>query len=136
MYLSMEGRTTMALSAQPPTIAHEAQGRLSILYNTWYGEKEREEQAMSQHGESPEQDPVFTNPEAYGIENLESPGEPNRTTQPPSEPVVGTGHDARLAHQQAHDAEGDRLVDPDNAKMEREEGRAAVEAGLDDAEAR
>lgn len=85
---------------------------------------------------SQEQDPVFTNPEAYGIENLEAPGEPNRATQPTSEPVTGTGHEARLAHQQEHDAKGDRLVDADNAKREREEDREEVEAGLEDAETR
>ncbi len=85
---------------------------------------------------SQEQDPVFTNPEAYGIENLESPGEPNRAAQPPSEPVVGTGHEARLAHQQAHDAAGETMTDARSGKVEREGDRAAVDAGLDDTETR
>jgi hypothetical protein len=51
-------------------------------------------------------DPVFTRPAAYGIENLEAPGEPDRAHQAPSTPVPGTGREAREAHQQQHDARG------------------------------
>ncbi len=55
-----------------------------------------------------EDEPAFTRPEAeaYGIENLEAPGEPDRAHQVLSTPVPGTGRQAREAHQQRHDAQG------------------------------
>jgi len=40
-------------------------------------------------------DPVFTHPESYGIENPEAPGEPNREDLPHVSPVPGTGRAAR-----------------------------------------
>src|SRR5690242_2276916 len=61
----------------------------------------REDSTMKQ-----EDDPVFTRPEEYGIENLEAPGEPDRAHQPPSSPVPGTGREARETHQLQHDARG------------------------------
>lgn len=55
---------------------------------------------------NPEEDPVFVHPESYGIENLEEPGEPDRSKLPPSEPVPGTGRRAREKHMRRHE-EGD-----------------------------
>ncbi len=78
-------------------------------------------------------DPVFTDPEAYGIENLEAPGEPDRAHQPPSTPVPGTGRAAEVAHRQAHDAEGSPLSDADSSRG-RAEDRAAVDAGRAEAD--
>jgi hypothetical protein len=73
-----------------------------------------------------EEDPVFERPEAYGIENLDAPGEPDRDKLPPSEPVPGTGREARLEHQREHDAE--RTTPPGDEfreRKEREELKAA-----------
>lgn len=50
-------------------------------------------------------DSVFDNPEAYGIQNLEAPGEPNRQAQPDSTPVPGTGYEAKQEHKREHDEE-------------------------------
>lgn len=85
-------------------------------------------------GQGRDDDPVFTHPEEYGIENLDAPGEPDRATQPPSEPVVGTGRDTREMHKREHDERGNFDVDVRAASREREEGRRAVESGLDEAE--
>lgn len=79
-------------------------------------------------------DSVFRNPEAYGIENLDAPGEPNRAHQPPSTPVPGTGREAELAHRRAHDAAGAPLSDTDRATQERAEGREVIDAGHADAD--
>jgi hypothetical protein len=69
-----------------------------------------------------EEDPVFTHPESYGIENLEAPGEPDRDKAPPSAPVPGTGREARLEHQRRHDAErANPPGDESRARKEREE---------------
>jgi len=43
-------------------------------------------------------DPVFTHPESYGIENLEAPGEPNRDALPDVDPVPGTAKKTRNEH--------------------------------------
>ena len=75
-----------------------------------------------------EDDPVFTRPEAYGIEDLEAPGEPDRAHQPPSTPVPGTGRKAREAHMRMHDAQGATPRDNDlQRKRDREERREETE---------
>jgi hypothetical protein len=69
-----------------------------------------------------EDDPVFTHPESYGIENIEAPGEPNRDALPPSEPVPGTGRKAKEEHMREHDEQG--FTSPDagfHERIEREE---------------
>jgi hypothetical protein len=73
-----------------------------------------------------EEDPVFTHPESYGIENLDAPGEPDRDKLPPSEPVPGTGHEARLAHMRQHDAE--RTNPPGDEFRKRKEREEVEEA--------
>jgi hypothetical protein len=71
-------------------------------------------------------DPVFTHPESYGIENLEAPGEPNREEMPPVEPVPGTGRAAREEHQRRHDEQGQTPPDSDfRDRVEREEREQA-----------
>ena len=49
-----------------------------------------------------DEDPVFTHPESYGIENLDAPGEPDREHLPPVEPVPGTGREAKQHHKAEH----------------------------------
>lgn len=74
-----------------------------------------------------DEDPVFTHPESYGIENLEAPGEPNREEMPPVSPVPGTGHDARQEHQREHDDQGHRAPDWEyRDRLEREEREEAL----------
>jgi hypothetical protein len=71
-------------------------------------------------------DPVFTHPESYGIENLDSPGEPNRENEPAVQPVPGTGRSAREEHMRRHDAQGETPDDSDfRARREREELKEA-----------
>jgi hypothetical protein len=83
-----------------------------------------------------DEDPVFTHPEAYGIENPEAPGEPNREAMPPVSPVPGTGRVAREEHQREHDAQGHRASDTDYRdrvdREEREEARREVEEAEED----
>jgi hypothetical protein len=79
-----------------------------------------------------EDDPVFTRPEAYGIENLEAPGEPDRAHQPPSSPVPGTGREARARHQQQHDARG--ATPRDDSYERRRDRRERQEAEQDERE--
>jgi hypothetical protein len=68
------------------------------------------------------EDPVFTDPESYGIENPDAPGEPNRDALPPVDPVPGTGRGARIEHQRRHDEEGTTPSDDDfRGRKEREE---------------
>ncbi len=81
-----------------------------------------------------ENDPVFTDPEAYGIENLEAPGEPDQARQAPSTPVPGTGREANVEHRRTHDAAGTPLTDADSGTRERAEGRAVIDAGRADAD--
>ena len=81
-------------------------------------------------------DPVFTRPEAYGIEDLESPGEPNRANEPAVPPVPGTGRIAREEHMRRHDAQGETPSDAGfkdrRERQEREEARReALEAEED-----
>jgi hypothetical protein len=45
-------------------------------------------------------------PEARGSEDPEAPGEPIRAEQPVSEPVPGTGYEAKREHRREHNAEG------------------------------
>ena len=47
-------------------------------------------------------DPVFRNPEGYGIQDLEAPGEPDRQDQPESAPVPSTGREAKDDHRREH----------------------------------
>ena len=79
-------------------------------------------------------DPVFTHPEEYGIQNPGAPGEPDRSQQPPSTPVPGTGREAEVEHRRAHDAAGTHLSDNDQSTRRRAEGREAVDAGRADAD--
>jgi hypothetical protein len=51
-------------------------------------------------------DPVFTHPEWYGIEDPDAPGEPDRADMPPVSPIPGTGRQARERHQREHDVQG------------------------------
>jgi hypothetical protein len=81
-------------------------------------------------------DPVFTHPESYGIENLDSPGEPDRAKLPPVEPVPGTGHAAREEHMRRHDEAGEG---PDPAsfrdrrdRLARDEARREAEEAEED----
>ena len=66
-----------------------------------------------------EDDDVFQHPESYGIENIESPGEPNRDELPPVSPVPGTGRQAREAHMREHDEQGN--TPPEAGFKERKE---------------
>ena len=52
-----------------------------------------------------DEDPVFIHPEAYGIENIEEPGEPDRSKLPLAAPVPGTGRPAREEHMRRHEKE-------------------------------
>jgi hypothetical protein len=83
-----------------------------------------------------EEDPVFTHPESYGIENLESPGEPNRAEQPEVPPVPGTGRVAREEHQRLHDEQGHPTPDAEfrqrREREERDEARRDVEEAEED----
>lgn len=83
-----------------------------------------------------DEDPVFTHPESYGIENLESPGEPDREDLPPVSPVPGTGRGAREEHMRRHDEEGQTPPDSDfrdrREREEREEARREAEELEDD----
>jgi hypothetical protein len=78
-----------------------------------------------------DEDPVFTHPESYGIENLEAPGEPNRADQPEVPPVPGTGRSAREEHMRRHDEEGQTPSDSDfwqrREREEREEAQREVD---------
>jgi hypothetical protein len=56
-------------------------------------------------------DPVFTHPEEYGIENIDEPGEPDRSKLPPVPPVPGTGHPQRKEHMREHDEQKHRRPD-------------------------
>jgi len=69
-----------------------------------------------------DEDPVFKHPEAYGIENPEAPGEPNREAMPESTPVPGTGRTAREEHMRRHDQDDARAPDPEfRDRIDREE---------------
>jgi hypothetical protein len=73
-----------------------------------------------------DEDPVFTHPESYGIENIESPGEPDRDDLPPVPPVPGTGRGAREEHMRRHDDQGRTPPDSDyRDRLEREEREEA-----------
>lgn len=76
-------------------------------------------------------DPVFTHPESYGIENLDAPGEPDRADLPDVSPVPGTGRQAREEHMRRHDEDGSTPADSDfrarKDREEREEARREVE---------
>jgi hypothetical protein len=78
-----------------------------------------------------DEDPVFTHPESYGIENLEAPGEPDREDLPPVVPVPGTGRTAREEHQRQHNEQGQTARGSDyrdrREREEREEARREVE---------
>lgn len=78
-----------------------------------------------------EQDPVFRDPAAYGIENIDEPGEPDRDRMPTSEPVPGTGRQAREQHMREHDAQrhlGDETDLRDRRdRVELEEARQEAE---------
>jgi hypothetical protein len=72
-------------------------------------------------------DPVFTHPESYGIENPEAPGEPKREELPPSLPVPGTGRTAREEHQRQHNEQGQTSSEADYLnRREREERKQAL----------
>jgi hypothetical protein len=81
-------------------------------------------------------DPVFTHPESYGIENPEAPGEPNREDLPPVLPVPGTGRSAREEHQRQHDEQGQTPPDSDyrdrREREDREQARHDVEEAEED----
>lgn len=81
-------------------------------------------------------DPVFTHPESYGIENLEAPGEPDRANEPAVPPVPGTGRRAREEHIRRHDAQGQTPSNSDfwsrREREEREEAQREVEEAEDD----
>lgn len=83
-----------------------------------------------------DEDPVFTHPESYGIENLESPGEPSRDDLPPVSPVPGTGRAAREEHQRRHDEQGQTPPGSDfrdrREREEREEARREVDEAEDE----
>ena len=51
-------------------------------------------------------DDAFRDPQRYGVENPESPGESNREDLPPVSPVSGTGHPQRELHMRMHDVQG------------------------------
>jgi len=78
-------------------------------------------------------DPVFTHPESYVIENLEAPGEPNRDEMPEVLPVPGTGHEAREEHQRRHDEQSHRS--PDQDYRDRREREDREQARLEEEEA-
>ncbi len=82
-------------------------------------------------------DPVFTKPEEYGIENLEAPGEPDRSRETPSAPVPGTGREAKEEHMRAHDDQGAPPPGLDTGdkrdRIERHAARDAEREGLDEA---
>lgn len=84
-----------------------------------------------------QEDPVFTHPEAYGIDNLEAPGEPDRSRHPGSLPIPGTGQEAAKEHRREHDAQGATPRGSDyRDKMAREDRDEAIEeerAGIEDA---
>jgi hypothetical protein len=81
-------------------------------------------------------DPVFTHPERYGIENPDAPGEPNRDETPPVLPVPGTGRAARDEHQRRHDEQGQTPSDSDyrdrREREEREQARRDEEEAEED----
>ncbi|HEX6509952.1 MAG TPA: hypothetical protein VF221_20180 [Chloroflexota bacterium] len=52
-----------------------------------------------------DEDPVFVKPQAYGIENLEAPGEPDRDELPPVTPVPHTGRKTKEEHRRRHNKE-------------------------------
>jgi hypothetical protein len=67
-------------------------------------------------------DPVFTHPESYGIENIEAPGEPDRDRLPPVEPVPGTGREAKQQHREKHNEDDNSKSGADfKDRKEREE---------------
>jgi hypothetical protein len=79
-------------------------------------------------------DPVFTHPESYGIENPESPGEPNREESPPVSPVPGTGRVAREEHQRRHDDRGRTPSDSGYRDRREREEREQARHDVEDAE--
>lgn len=106
----------------------------SSLFAAWLMEGKKPEVTSSNLMEgimAQDDDPVFTHPESYGIENLEAPGEPNRAALPEVSPVPGTGHEAREEHRRRHDAQGATPSDADfrdrKEREEREEARREVE---------
>ena len=72
------------------------------------------------------EDPVFTRPESYGIDNLEEPGEPDRSKHSPVSPVPGTGRDAREEHKREHNAQGERTSHEDYLRHREHEERKAA----------
>jgi len=80
---------------------------------------------------SQDDDPVFTHPEYYGIEDPEAPGEPDRADRPPVAPVPGTGREVREEHQREHDAQGRTPHDSEfrdrREREEREQAQSEVE---------
>ncbi|HEX8916884.1 MAG TPA: hypothetical protein VF898_00135 [Chloroflexota bacterium] len=79
-------------------------------------------------------DAVFTHPEAFGIENPEAPGEPNREELPPVSPVPGTGRTAREEHQRRHDEEGHTPSDSDYRGRREREDREQARHDVEEAE--
>jgi hypothetical protein len=79
-------------------------------------------------------DPVFTHPESYGIENLEAPGEPNRADQPAVSPVPGTGRSAREEHMRRHDEEGQTSPESDYVNRREREERRVAQQDVEEAE--
>ena len=81
-----------------------------------------------------DEDPVFTNPEGYGIENPEAPGEPDRENLPPVTPVPGTGRSAREEHMRRHEEEENRTPLSDYRDRREREGRDQARHDVEEAE--